>query len=92
MTDQSGQSNHEVERGGFDVGDQSGADLPAEARAVDPRAELVQPPLVDLTGVERHVEATQARVRGGSDEGDLVGPVTSRSARCPGYGEIALRI
>ena len=49
----------EVERRRLDVGDQAGADLPAEAGAVDPRAELVEPALVDLAVVDGEVEAAE---------------------------------
>ena len=60
---QGGQDDHEVERRRLDVGDQARADLPAEPRPVDPRAELVEPALVDLAGVDREAEPAEPACR-----------------------------
>ena len=73
-----GHGDHQVHGRGGDVGGQADADLPAEAAAVDPAAELVEPRLVHLAGVRRQAEPTEVEVgrdrdgrehRGGAERG-----------------------
>ena len=101
LAGQGGQHDHEVERGRLDVGDQAGADLPAEARAVDPGPELVEPALVDLAGVEGEAEAAEPGVGGGGERrrrrrrraatADRRGRGGAHAERQPGHDETERR-
>ncbi len=65
---QDSEDDQQVHAGGGDVGDDAGADLPAESGAVDPGPVPVEPPLVDLTAVDREPPSGDGAVGARGDQ------------------------